>query len=133
MEETDTTFAIAWKGRYRIDGRLGGRQLTEPGAAIFLDRLLPRLDRRRQRRLGLVQMALLHAELLLLLDVNLSAPKELPGARLLAFCRPKPRLEPLTGLHCLHGFPEHAISWRHVRAACISRRCASSATVPRLQ
>ena len=30
---------------------------------------------------------------------NLSAPKELPGARLLAFCRPKPRLEPLTGLH----------------------------------
>jgi hypothetical protein len=34
--------------------RLGlrGRQLTELGAPVFLDRLLPRLDRRRQRRLA---------------------------------------------------------------------------------
>lgn len=30
---------------------------------------------------------------------NLSARKELPGARLLAFCQLKPRLERLTGLH----------------------------------
>jgi len=47
---------------------LGRRQLAEPGAAVFLDRLLTRLDDRRQCRLGLLQMALLHAELLLLLD-----------------------------------------------------------------
>ena len=50
--------------------RLGlrGRQLAESSAAIFLDRLLTLLDDGRQCGFGLVQMALLHAGLLLLLD-----------------------------------------------------------------
>jgi hypothetical protein len=49
-------------------GGLGRRQLAEPGAAVFRRCLGPCLDDRGQCRLGLVRMALLDRELLLLFD-----------------------------------------------------------------
>jgi hypothetical protein len=56
-----------FRGLDDVLGEAGGpdrRQLAEP-AAVFRRRLGPCLDDRGQRRLGLVQMALLDRELLL--------------------------------------------------------------------